>query len=1108
MAAREGRRRVLPAALCLCLLLVRAAGLVPSVQVCRTNAPAAGHVAFVLDTSKGAAQGAAQLRALVEALTVAVGCGVRVGEAGVRCSLLQPSAEHRSRLRLLELPHGAGASDGSPLGAPGSVSTSRALAFLRNAPEFAHRGVKKRPSKKTTPPKAASAGRVVVMLTDVKLRDDVAAVAGQLKESGVAIIAVGARKAQKDVLDSVASGHKDAFYRRDAAALQATVPALLRRVCMHLGGSLHAALSEQSDGARDDGATGRMERQGVHVADRAEDPTQSDVQTFDVGGSVSLREIARLLLFDATASSVRVSWNAVPGATSYRLIWAPTPEFEGRDQAREVTLALGTTSYEITGLVHDTEYAVSLYPIYDGFQGVSVTNIVTTAGFLYVPDVRVVDTARNSISLAWSRAAGVTGYRLIWGRTEMGPEDSVLLERSATSFRIPSLREGTLYTISLLGIYGRLDGPSFVITQSTASGSFEGDEEVVRDLRVSDVSRDSARVTWAGSPRVRGYAVTWVPVAGGLEITRNVRADVSTYAIEELRESTDYVVKVAALLEEREGRAASVTLRTLNLPKVRFLQTSDVTDEAVRVTWSSLPGATGYLLSWRPMSASAGVNGQREVRLPPEVESYQAGSLQAGRAYLFTIKPFFGQRQGPATAVTERTVCNRARADMVFLLDGSGSIGRKFNRIKEFVFRVVSYFPRIGPDSTQMAVVKYSDSPQTEIPLTRFRDRNSLLQTLRAIPFLGGNTYTGRAIQYALQSVLQPGGGTRAGVPRILVVITDGRSQDDLSGPAAYAAAQGVQVFAVGTADADRRQLELIAGRQPSTVPGRSRVFYLDTLEAFRSIEEDLVDTMCAVATAGPGPVDPPQPPVNPDPGECTACLPGEEGDPGPPGYPGDKGEQGPQGPPGNPGASVDGRFVVVEKGARGDRGFSGRDGIPGSPGQPGQPGQPGPRGPPGLEGLTGPPGQPGFPGRDGGPGMRGDRGEPGYITDGLGLPGQSGERGRSGLPGTMGPKGFAGDMGPRGRPGLPGLPGIAIKGDKGDRGLRGVSGSGGGEAQRGEPGDTGLQGPIGPRGPAGDPGPPGTRGERGDSVRGKAGQPGKPGTPGDQVIVVDATFS
>uniref|UniRef100_S4RB07 VWFA domain-containing protein n=1 Tax=Petromyzon marinus TaxID=7757 RepID=S4RB07_PETMA len=207
--------------------------------------------------------------------------------------------------------------------------------------------------------------------------------------------------------------------------------------------------------------------------------------------------------------------------------------------------------------------------------------------------------------------------------------------------------------------------------------------------------------------------------------------------------------------------------------------------------------------------------------------------------------------------------CNRARADMVFLLDGSGSIGRKFNRIKEFVFRVVSYFPRIGPDSTQMAVVKYSDSPQTEIPLTRFRDRNSLLQTLRAIPFLGGNTYTGcpgRAIQYALQSVLQPGGGTRAGVPRILVVITDGRSQDDLSGPAAYAVAQaGVQVFAVGTADADRRQLELIAGRQPSTVPGRSRVFYLDTLEAFRSIEEDLVDTMCAVATVGPGPIDPPQ---------------------------------------------------------------------------------------------------------------------------------------------------------------------------------------------------------------------------------------------------------
>lgn len=48
--------------------------------------------------------------------------------------------------------------------------------------------------------------------------------------------------------------------------------------------------------------------------------------------------------------------------------------------------------------------------------------------------------------------------------------------------------------------------------------------------------------------------------------------------------------------------------------------------------------------------------------------------------------------------------CDRAKADVVFLVDESSSVGfDNFNRIKDFIFRVVTYFPVIGPLGTQVS---------------------------------------------------------------------------------------------------------------------------------------------------------------------------------------------------------------------------------------------------------------------------------------------------------------------------------------------------------------------------------------------------------------------
>lgn len=40
---------------------------------------------------------------------------------------------------------------------------------------------------------------------------------------------------------------------------------------------------------------------------------------------------------------------------------------------------------------------------------------------------------------------------------------------------------------------------------------------------------------------------------------------------------------------------------------------------------------------------------------------------------------------------------------------------------------------------------------------------------------------SGRAIKHVKESIFTPDGGARRGVPKVLVVLTDGRSQDDVN---------------------------------------------------------------------------------------------------------------------------------------------------------------------------------------------------------------------------------------------------------------------------------------------------------------------------------------
>uniref|UniRef100_A0A8C5ALE3 VWFA domain-containing protein n=1 Tax=Gadus morhua TaxID=8049 RepID=A0A8C5ALE3_GADMO len=124
-------------------------------------------------------------------------------------------------------------------------------------------------------------------------------------------------------------------------------------------------------------------------------------------------------------------------------------------------------------------------------------------------------------------------------------------------------------------------------------------------------------------------------------------------------------------------------------------------------------------------------------------------------------------------------------------------------------------------------------------------DKQSLLDAIKSIAYKGGNTKTGRAIAHVKDIIFTEEGGMRRGVPNVLVVLTDGRSQDDVNKVSKEMQLEGHIVFAIGFADADYGELVSIA-----SAPSERHVFFVDDLDAFQKIEEKLVTFVCEAASA------------------------------------------------------------------------------------------------------------------------------------------------------------------------------------------------------------------------------------------------------------------
>ncbi|KAM4692552.1 matrilin-4 [Rhinophrynus dorsalis] len=184
--------------------------------------------------------------------------------------------------------------------------------------------------------------------------------------------------------------------------------------------------------------------------------------------------------------------------------------------------------------------------------------------------------------------------------------------------------------------------------------------------------------------------------------------------------------------------------------------------------------------------------------------------------------------------------CSTGYIDLVFVIDGSKSVRpQNFELVKQFVLKIVDSLD-ISVQGTHVGLVQYSSRVRTEFPLNQYKSAKDIHTAVKNIQYMEKGTMTGLALKHMVEQSFSEAEGARKNVPKIGLVFTDGRSQDDITEWARIAKEAGITMYAVGVGKAVEDELNEIASD-----PVNKHSFYTADFATINIIAEDFKLNIC-----------------------------------------------------------------------------------------------------------------------------------------------------------------------------------------------------------------------------------------------------------------------
>lgn len=325
------------------------------------------------------------------------------------------------------------------------------------------------------------------------------------------------------------------------------------------------------------------------------------------------------------SNTVKVAWKAIKGSVNYQVYM-----YEDGSWVRKATTT--GLSAKITGLDGGTTYTFKVR----AYKKVSGTNYIgafsskikaTTT--LAAPKNFKATAGENSITLSWSKTTGADGYQL-W--LHDGEDWVTAKNTTKTKHTFSDLKNGTTYTFRVRAYikdgstktYGAYTSK---IKSSTALGS-------VNSLKVSDITTDSAVLSWESVTGADSYTVTLTDESGNKKSYSTAK---TTYSLTSLLPGTVYTVGIKAYSKNADAYSKETTLTFASSPEkpVRII-TENVSETSADVNWTLNSKATGSVVYLLTLDQTGETLSRVKLKAV-SASSYTAKELEGATKYRFQI---------------------------------------------------------------------------------------------------------------------------------------------------------------------------------------------------------------------------------------------------------------------------------------------------------------------------------------------------------------------------------------------------------------------------------------------------------------------------------------
>nr|XP_033771401.1 tenascin-X isoform X5 [Geotrypetes seraphini] len=333
-------------------------------------------------------------------------------------------------------------------------------------------------------------------------------------------------------------------------------------------------------------------------------PVSIKVTTAPPGPRDHLNHLGNLTVENKKATSFRLAWKARKGAyDSFLVRYEDTADQLG---PQETSVLGDLRSTVVKGLRPDTEYAVSLYGVRNGFLSRPLKTAVTTASLgndgiqPRIEDLSASDIKGDSVRLSWTVLDGDFDYFLLQYKDPQGQMREQTIRGDLTSTLVSGLRPSQNYTFILCGISD--DKRSEPLSIEVTTGSPDYLLPQLGTLSVSDVTENSLQLSWTVLVGDFDSFLLQYRDSEGKTRPQQLSGNLRTATISNLRPAWTYKFNLYGMAAEKHSKPISVEATTAPAVPSALgdLSISDVSQDSLQLSWTVQgKGFDSFLVMYR-----------------------------------------------------------------------------------------------------------------------------------------------------------------------------------------------------------------------------------------------------------------------------------------------------------------------------------------------------------------------------------------------------------------------------------------------------------------------------------------------------------------------------